>query len=337
MVGLLGQRFKTGAQRFTGLLGRFIPPNTAGGLLSAEEAGDAQRQAQLATAASLLQASGPSQMPISFGQALGGGIMAGQAVQSGAMDSALTRRLLEAQIGNLQAPQEDRTITDLALLDALGLPRTEEGMARLSKARGSQGTTINIGEKMAEPIPINQLASVRLPDGSTPPIGTTFGEAREMGATVQSAAEQQRSTQADAALGILGELEDLAIGPDGVFASVEPGFINRAGAAVLHGIDMATQESGEVSRYHDMSRSTLAPFIKMLGESGALAEGDVSRALGLLPKTFPLPDTKEVATQKLKALREIIQRGVRTHNEQQSASELPPLPDGFTLDEEEGS
>jgi len=72
-----------------------------------------------------------------------------------------------------------------------------------------------------------------------------------------------------------------------------------------------------------------------LGESGALAQGDVDRALGLLPRVFPLPDTKEVATEKLAALREIISRGVTKMNSvTRQSTQLPPLPAGFTLDPE---
>jgi hypothetical protein len=335
MPGLLG-RFKNVNTRFNGLLGGLTPMNTAGGLLPGAEAEDAQRQAQLAMAASFLQSSGPSPMPVSFGQALGGGLMAGQNAQNNAIDSALTRQLLMAQTMNQLNPgREDRTPNDILMLDALGLPHTPEGMAQLTKVRGSQGTTINIGDKLNEPIPITQLSDVRLPDGSTPPIGTTFKEAREMGAQVQSSAEQQRATQTQSAMGILDELQGLALGPNGAFTNIEPGLINRAGAALTHMVDMVTQERPEVSRYEDLSRSALAPFIKSLGESGALAEGDVQRALGLLPRVWPLPDTADVAAQKFEALKKILDTGIRKYNEKQgTAGEIPPLPAGFTLDEE---
>lgn len=212
-------------------------------------------------------------------------------------------------------------------------PLTDEEVLKLAGG----GTTINIGDKLNEPIPIAQIDSVRLPNGEAVPIGTTFAQARDLGAQVQSPDEQKRRAQADAALGVLGELEELALGPSGVFTNVEPGFVNRAAAAITHALDMATQNNPESSRYEDLSKSTLAPFIKLLGESGALAEGDVSRALGLLPRNFPLPDTKQVAREKLRALREIVTRGIRNFNSTASAatstSSLPPLPPGFTLDE----
>ena len=337
MPGLLG-RFKAANQRFNGLLGGLIPPNNLGGLLSPEEAEAARRQSQLAMAANLLQASGPSLTPTSFAQNLGGGIMAGQQAQSGAIDSALSRKLLEAQLRQMQAPQEARIPNLIAELQSLGLPVSIEGVQQLTAAKGSQGTTINVGDnKMGEPIPITQLLNVRLPDGSTPPIGTTFEEARAMGATVKSSAEQQKDAQSESALGILDELETLALGPEGVFTGIEPGIKSRLGGAVEHVGNLVTQSNPNAARYDDLSQSTLAPFIKSLGESGALAEGDVQRALGLLPRTLPVPDTETVARQKFAALRVILQRGIRNQEAGILVGEdIPPLPDGFTLDPEEG-
>lgn len=211
-------------------------------------------------------------------------------------------------------------------------PITDEEI--LALAGGGGGTTINLGDKLAEPIPITQIGNVRTPDGNAVPIGTTFQQARDMGAQVQSSAEQARRTQADAALGILGELEALALGEGGVFTDVEPGFVNRAGSALLHGLNMLTQDDPNAARYEDLSKSTLAPFIKFLGESGALADGDVQRGLGLLPRIFPLPDTRKVAEEKINGLKEIISRGIRNLNTGQRVdASIPPLPPGFVLDE----
>ena len=104
-------------------------------------------------------------------------------------------------------------------MQKLGYPLTPEGFEAYNKAQGTRGTTINIGEELNKPIPIAQLDTVRLPDGTTPPIGTTFSEARQMGAKVLSAEDQKRTQQADQALGILNQLEELAIGENGVCSS----------------------------------------------------------------------------------------------------------------------
>ena len=146
-----------------------------------------------------------------------------------------------------------------------------------------------------------------------------------MGAEVYSTSEQQRQQQADAAMGILEELESLALGEDGgVFSGVESGVINRVGAALEHGLNMLTQDDPRASRYHDLVNASLSPFIKFLGESGALAEGDVQRALGLMPRIWPFPDTEEVAGQKLRQVREILERGVRNRNLIQ-AGDMEPI------------
>lgn len=222
--------------------------------------------------------------------------------------------LAEGERNSLQQKLETVSTT-------IGRPLTEQEVMQLA---GSGGTTINIGEKLNEPIPIAQLDTVRMPDGTTVPIGTTFAEAREMGAQVVSTNETSRRQQAEQALGILDELESMALGPGGVFEEIEPGLMNRAGAAIEHGFQMLTQNDPGASRFNDMAKATLAPFIKFMGESGALADGDVTRALGLLPRTFPLPDTREVAEGKFDVLRQIVSRGVANMNAI-NAGQLPNL------------
>src|SRR6185503_2248403 len=101
-----------------------------------------------------------------------------------------------------------------------------------------------------KPIPIEQLDTVRLPNGQTPPIGTTYAQAREMGAQVLSAEDQKRTQQADQALGILGQLKDLAIGKDGVFQDVQPGLVNRAASALTFGLNMLTQDDPRASLFY---------------------------------------------------------------------------------------
>jgi hypothetical protein len=216
----------------------------------------------------------------------------------------------------------------------LGRPLTDTEVMTL--AGGGATTNINIGDKLQEPIPLDKLDSVRMPDGTAAPIGMTLAEARKAGAVVMSTAEQARATQADQAIGILDQLEEMAIGPDGVFKNVEPGVANRVTSALTFAIDMIDQKDPRAAQFQDLSQATIAPFIKFLGESGALATGDVNRAIGLLPRIWPLPDTRDVATDKLKDLREIIMRGQRNLNAgirvKEEEEEIPPPPPGFTLD-----
>lgn len=288
-------------------------------------------------ASSLLQAAAPTPVGTSSPLAgVGAAMQNAQQMQAGLNENEMRRRLIEAQIAKLQAPTDDRAEPSaIREMRTLGYPLTAEGFKQYNNDQAKQGTTINIGEKLNEPIPIAQLDTVRLPNGQTPPIGTTFAEARAMGAQVLSAEDQKRTIQADQALGILNQLEAIAIGPEGVFNEVQPGLANRAASAIDFGLDMLTQNDPRASQFHDMSQATLAPFIKFLGETGSLATGDVQRAIGLLPRIFPLPDTGEVARDKISELREIITRGVRNMNSVSRQSEdIPPPPPGFTLDPE---
>lgn len=323
------QRLRGGFNNFANRLAGPADPN-----LNAQENAARQQQARMAMAAQLLRASAPR--PQGTGNALGdfgSAIMAGQQASGAYSADALRTKLMQAQLA--QAQQGGQDPSTIREMQALGYPLTPEGFKEYNAAQSKPSTTINIGEEMNKPIPIAQLDTVRLPNGQTPPIGTTFAEARQMGAKVLSAEDQKRTQQADQALGILNQLEELAIGPDGVFNDVQPGLVNRAASAIDFGLDMLTQNDPSASRFSDMSKATLSPFIKFLGESGALAQGDVDRALGLVPRTFPLPDTKEVAKEKIDALREIITRGVTKMNSVTRQSQgVPPPPDGYTLDPE---
>ena len=72
------------------------------GFLTPEQQANIQNQSMLQAASALLSAGGPSRTPISFGQALGGALQAGQAgyqqAQQGAIQNLLTgQKLLEAK------------------------------------------------------------------------------------------------------------------------------------------------------------------------------------------------------------------------------------------------
>lgn len=173
------------------------------------------------------------------------------------------------------------------------------------------GTTINIGDNKAnEPIPVTQLPNVRMPDGSSPPLGTTFAQAQAAGARVFSASEIQARQQIEAGLGVLTDLRELAIGDDGVFQGVPSNLIGRFAVGLGNSIGALVGTEGSEARsvYADLSRGTIAPLIRSLGESGSLSDGDVSRALGLLPETGALPTSGREAEQKLRQLEQIFRR-----------------------------
>jgi hypothetical protein len=191
----------------------------------------------------------------------------------------------------------------------LGRTLTDEEILKLSGG----GTTINVGQNnLDKTIPSTQLPNIQLPDGSSAPIGMTYREARDAGAKVLSNDESKRSTQVDNASAILSQLENLAVGENGIFTNVQPGVVNRAASAFDFALDWLSQDNPDVSRFRDLSEGTIGSLIRSMGESGALSDGDVQRALGLVPRIFPIPDTGRVARDKIRDLRSILNRGSDT-------------------------
>jgi len=221
----------------------------------------------------------------------------------------------------------------------LNRPLTDDEI--VSMAGGGGGTTINIGDKLNEPIPTSELANIRDPEGNTFPIGTTFAEARDAGGQVTTSSERDQQAKTESAMRVLDELEGMALGEGGVFEDIDRGFMNRAVASIEHGFDLLTQNDPGAARFNDMAAGTLAPIIKAMGEAGALADGDVQRALGLIPRTFPLLDTKDVAQGKFASLRRILRRGASNQNaiEQGQLPNLDPVlsDDDFSLREAAGT
>lgn len=177
-----------------------------------------------------------------------------------------------------------------------------------------KGTVVNVGGEGEKPLSASDLLKYRLPDGSLPPGGATQSEVTAMGGVLMTD-QQQKALEAAKQYGpVLDQLERLALGEGGIFSDIEPGVSNRFQAGVDLFIGSLTRENPNIALYDDLVNSTLSPLIKQLGEAGALAEGDVARAQGLLPKMrgeFLLPDTREEAISKFNTVREILARGAR--------------------------
>lgn len=60
----------------------------------------------------------------------------------------------------------------------------------------------------------------------------------------------------------------------------------------------------QAANYNEQSKGSLSMIIKALGEAGALAEGDVERAMGLIPQ---ITDSKEKAADKYQKLMSMLQ------------------------------
>lgn len=82
--------------------GMFGGTDAYGSLLTDEMKKKMQQQAMMTMAAKLMQAGGPSRMPVSLGQALGGAYMAGQEAYGQAGQNALTQMLTKQKIDEYQ-------------------------------------------------------------------------------------------------------------------------------------------------------------------------------------------------------------------------------------------
>lgn len=154
-----------------------------------------------------------------------------------------------------------------------------------------------------EPLSPSELLNFRLPGGKTLPPGTTLRQARTLGAIPSSASEQSIEISQRGATAVLDRLDELS---DKVFR--EGGSVERALAAPEQAFNFLTQNDPDLVLLFSFTQGTVAPLIRSLGEKGSLADRDVSRAINLLPRLFPVPDSRTVAKGKLKQIREILRR-----------------------------
>ena len=219
---------------------------------------------------------------------------------------------------------------DFEFLRGLGISQ-EDALKSLRR-----GTTVNVGkDPLNKPMSTADLTRTLLPDGTRPPIGTTPRQAAAAGAIVATPAQQKALDASDKFKPILDRIETLALGPadpatgrrsGGVFSDVQPGFGNRVKSGLDLFIASLTRENPNVSELESLTLGTLSPIIRQLGEAGALSDGDVNRAIGLLPQirdNFLLPDTREDAVRKLNTLRLILERGEKKLRGQTSRQSKP--------------
>jgi hypothetical protein len=158
------------------------------------------------------------------------------------------------------------------------------------------------------PIPPAQLPLYKSVDGKMPPPGTTLREIQQKGYKQVSDEEQKAEVSQRGAYAVLDRMDELV---DKTFPKT--GLMNRisGGGGVM--LNKFTQENPDAIMYESIKAGTLGPMIRALGDRGALAEGDVERAIKLLPilqptPTQPIPDSKEIAKQKLKQIRDILKQ-----------------------------
>lgn len=81
------------------------------------------------------------------------------------------------------------------------------------------------------------------------------------------------------------------------------GFIGGNITNILNGLTGGNYNY-QAANYNEQAQGSLSMIIKALGESGALAEGDVQRAMGLIPQ---ITDSKEKAADKYQKLMSMLQ------------------------------
>lgn len=205
----------------------------------------------------------------------------------------------------LRQEKPDRMTATMKEMDAFGFPRTAEGFRDFMVMK-EQGSTV----REDKPVSITDLARLELPDGSPVPPGTLYSELPRLGARIVTSDERKDATKKEAALRIVDHARSYAD-----LFEVSPGLLNRVAAAGEAGRQLLTQENPRYAEYHSYVNGVLSPVVKALGESGALAEGDVGRASALFPEVFPFPDTKEVADSKFNALESILRPALRKHEQ----------------------
>jgi hypothetical protein len=197
---------------------------------------------------------------------------------------------------------------------ALGRDLTEREVFALSGASELFDPT---DDELDKPLTPTDLRSVRRPDGSQFEFGTTFREAQSAGAAVFSPDDLKRRQNVESALGMLTNLRELQgqIDDSGVIKGVGSNMLARLANGIGNAVSaVAGTEAAEARTvFRDLSRGTIAPLIRTLGDSGALSDGDVNRALALLPDNGGLlPDSTTLANEKLDELEKIFRRAAES-------------------------
>jgi len=251
------------------------------------------------------QAPGPSRSPglmdqyrsdARFGPIVGG-VRAG--VETGAISpTAGLETMLQIEKARGQDPS--------ALLAALqGIP----GVPTVTlDSTGKVAVNIDPTRRQPEDMPLGvpALGNLRVPvrdaQGNivgyqTLPPGTSARQAREAGAEVI-----QKPSEMQGAKAMVESLEQMTT----ELFKGKPGLLNRIKEAGKRGQEYLTQEVPEVAIYQDGVAGMLSIIVRALGEKGTLTNQDIARVRKMFPQFFPLPDTGEVARQKISRLKRIV-------------------------------
>jgi hypothetical protein len=140
-----------------GLLGQ---PQSYGGLLSPEEQKASQRQALMAMASQLMAAGGPSPTPVSFGQALGPALMAGQQAQQQSGQEMLQAMLLKTKLQKGSETKQPSDVRSYEYAKQNGYKGTFEEWKKVASAQPQAPSAVQEFEYFQKLTPAPQLAVI---------------------------------------------------------------------------------------------------------------------------------------------------------------------------------
>jgi hypothetical protein len=100
----------------------------------------------------------------------------------------------------------------------------------------------------------------------------------------------------------LNEINDLAVN---IFDQIDNEFGSRGKEGAKLFINNFTQENPDAITYQTLN-SELVTLIRAMGDVGAISDTQVNEATNLIPKMFPVPDSKDVAVSKMDKLFNVI-------------------------------
>jgi hypothetical protein len=233
-------------------------------------------------------------------------------------------------LGPAASPELSETGEKLRdIRDFIGRDLTEREALTIAGAGQMFEATENEQDK---PLSTTDLARIRQPDGSAFPPGTTAREAQEAGAKFYSESELEQRRKISTALNTLDTLETMAVGDDGVFVDnggslLTNNVLSRLGNGIANGMGslLGTEQSVRREIFNDTARGSISSLVRSMGEAGSLSDGDVARALALIPELGGTPDTEAKARAKLSELRKIISQGIERLGDSRADSREGPV------------
>lgn len=150
-------------------------------------------------------------------------------------------------------------------------------------------------------VPESDLTKYRDANGRPAPAGSTLRWLKENGYNPVSSATESSilsGKQVNATLNVLdGYVKK-------IFTAESPMQRVLQAPSAMYGV--ASQSNKDAVLYDGFAQGTLAPLIRAFGEKGNLSDTDIKRAMNLVPRYWPVPDTKEVAQGKVKILKGLI-------------------------------